>query len=188
MPTADKPVAYARTAGVSTPGVAGYYLLMPEQKPIAILFLCTGNACRSQMAEALLRHDGGQRFVAHSAGSHPAGFIHGLAVDTMEDFGVSLAEQYSKSWDAMKDHDFDAVITLCDNAVALPCPVWPGSPLTAHWSLPDPAYHPGGASERLDFSMTVAARLRAKVRGLIALDWSAPRDTLAAALERLGEI
>lgn len=161
---------------------------MSAHKPISVLFLCTGNACRSQMAEAFLRQDGAGGFVAHSAGTTPAGFIHGLAIDTLEAMGIAFEGQFSKSWDDVKGQAFDAVITLCDSAAGLPCPVWAGSPIAAHWPLPDPAYHPGTAPERLDFCMTVAARLRDKIRGLIAIDWSRPREDLELALRRLGEI
>jgi arsenate reductase len=161
---------------------------MAPNRKTTILFLCTGNACRSQMAEALLRFEGGERYEVLSAGSQPAGFVHGLAIDTMAAMHVPMVDAESKSWDEFRDCAVDAVITLCDNAAAETCPVWPGSPLTAHWSLPDPAYHPGSPQQRLDFCMTVATRLRDKIRGLVALDWSAPRASLQVALDRLGEI
>ncbi len=161
---------------------------MTSTRKTTVLFVCTGNACRSQMAEALLRHEGGERFNVHSAGSQPAGFVHGLAVDALAAMHVPLHDARSKSWDEFADAKVDVVITLCDNAAAEACPAWPGSPLTAHWPLPDPAYHPGSPQQRLDFCMTVAARLRDKIRGLTSLDWSSPRAALQTALERLGEI
>jgi protein-tyrosine-phosphatase len=153
-----------------------------------VLFLCTGNSCRSQMGEAILRQLGSDRFEALSAGSHPAGFIHPIAIETMQQMGISLESQTSKSWDEFPDTRFDVVITLCDDAAAETCPVWPGDPVRAHWSLPDPSYHPGTDEERLQFAMRVAQRLRTKIEGLIELEWSQDRAELAKRLRFLGEI
>jgi len=153
-----------------------------------VLFLCTGNACRSQMAEAILRHLGDERFEALSAGSHPAGFIHVLAEIALQRMGISLQEQTSKSWDQFVSTPIDAVITLCDAAAGLPCPLFPGGPIRAHWSLPDPTQQPGTDDERTAFATLVAQRLRAKIEAMIALDWNAPRGELQKRLEFLGEI
>ena len=153
-----------------------------------VLFLCTGNSCRSQMAEAILRHTGADRFDAFSAGSYPAGFIHPLAVEVMNEMGVPLDDQTSKSWDEFSDTLFDVVITVCDDAAAESCPVWPGDPIRAHWSLPDPAYHQGTEEERLEFARRVALRLRTKIEGLVTLEWSKDRGELARHLQFLGEI
>lgn len=156
-------------------------------KPV-ILFLCTGNACRSQMAEALLRHVAGGRFDVRSAGSHPAGFVHPIAIAAMEHLGVRLEGQYSKSWHEYADAQLDAVITLCDSAAATPCPVWPGSPVRAHWPLPDPSFHEGAPQERLDFALEVAERLRQKILALVALPWgTAPPEELATRLAALAD-
>jgi len=159
---------------------------MPDKRKI--LFLCTGNSCRSQMAEALLRSLGGDRFEALSAGSHPAGFIHGLAIEAMARMNIDLDGHESKSWDTYAETPLDLVITVCDNAAGETCPTWPGSPLTAHWSLPDPAYHPGTDMDRIRFASRVAERLRMKIEGLIELDWSAPRPVIEERLRFLGEI
>ena len=153
-----------------------------------VLFLCTGNSCRSQMAEALLRHLGHERFEAFSAGSHPAGFIHELAVAVMQRLDVPLVDQSSKSWDEFAQTPIDLVITLCDEAAREPCPVWPASPLTVHWSLPDPAYYPGDEEERLEFAMRIAERLRMKIEGLLEIDFASDRETVKNRLEFLGEI
>lgn len=154
----------------------------------AILFLCTGNSCRSQMAEAMLRHLGGDRFEAYSAGSHPAGFIHPLALDVFEQEHIAMDGQFSKGWDDLLDCRFDAVITLCDAAAEQACPDWPGAPLKAHWPLPDPAFHEGTDRERFQFARLVADRLRTKIQGLIDLDWDGPRKELQRRLNFLGEI
>lgn len=153
-----------------------------------VLFLCTGNSCRSQMAEALLRHLAGDRFTALSAGSHPAGFVHVLAVDALRHLHIPLGTLESKSWDVFRDARVDAVITLCDAAAAQECPVWSGAPIVAHWPLPDPALHPGAADERVDFAIAVAKRLRHKVQAMIDLDWTIPHDQLEQRLQTLGEI
>ena len=161
---------------------------MTDRPKISVLFLCTGNSCRSQMAEAMLRQLGGDRFEALSAGSHPAGFIHPLAIDAMSRLNIPLASQTSKSWNEFFDTRLDVVVTLCDAAASEACPVWPGSPMTAHWSLPDPAFHPGTDDERLEFTLLIAERLRAKIAGLAALDWSSDRAELKQRLGFLGEI
>ncbi len=154
-----------------------------------VLFLCTGNCCRSQMAEAILRRLGGERFEALSAGSHPAGFVYPLAIEAMQRLDVPIDEdQTSKSWDEFADVPVDAVITLCDAAAGESCPAWPGIPVRAHWSLPDPSSHFGTDSERLEFTLRVATRLRTKIEGLIDLDWSLPEDELTKRLQFLGEI
>jgi len=140
------------------------------------------------MAEAILRHMGGKRFEALSAGSHPAGFVHPLAIDALRRLNVPLADQTSKSWDSFVGRPVDAVITVCDAAAAQACPVFPGSPISVHWSLPDPVYHPGTDEERLAFALSVAERLRTKIAGLVQLDWSAGRPELKRRLEFLGEI
>ena len=161
---------------------------MTDRPKISVLFLCTGNSCRSQMAEAMLRQLGGDRFEALSAGSHPAGFIHPLAIDAMSRLNIPLASQTSKSWNEFFDTRLDVVVTLCDAAASEACPVWPGSPMTAHWSLPDPAFHPGTDDERLEFMLLIAERLRTKIAGLVGLDWTGDRAELKQRLGFLGEI
>jgi len=160
---------------------------MPE--PYNILFLCTGNSCRSQMAEALLRHLGGSRFNAYSAGSHPAGYVHPLATESIRLMGISTAGQYSKSWDEFADTRIDIVLTLCDHAASQPCPVFPGPAVRAHWSLPDPVFAPGTDEERLAFAQLVANRLRSWIEQLIRLplDILSPQQ-LRAALERIPKV
>lgn len=153
-----------------------------------VLFLCTGNACRSQMAEAILRHMAGEQFDACSAGSHPAGFIHPLAIEVLQQLGIPLTNQMSKSWDEFKDTPVDVVITLCDAAAGEVCPVWPGEPMTAHWPLPDPTHHAGGDEELSEFAQSVVRRLLTKIEGLVNLNWSTGRRDLTKQLEFLGEI
>lgn len=153
-----------------------------------VLFICTGNSCRSQMAEALLRQLGGDRFEACSAGSKPAGFVHDLAIEAMARMDVPMENAVSKSWDEFTDKPIDLVVTVCDNAAGETCPVWPGAPHVVPWFLPDPAYHPGTADERLEFAMRVAQRLRTKIASLVELDWSMDSAELDRRLKFLGEI
>jgi len=121
------------------------------------------------MAEALLRHLGGERFQAFSAGSQPAGFVHPLAVEAMGRMAISTDGQYSKSWKEFAGETMDIIITVCDSAAAEVCPVWPGGPATAHWSLPDPSFVPGTAEERVETATAVARLARRWIEQLIDL-------------------
>ncbi len=157
--------------------------------PYNVLFICTGNACRSQMAEALLRHMGGDRFNAHSAGTEPAGFIHPLVIETMERMNVPIEGQYSKGWNEFAREPHDIIITLCDNAASQPCPAWSGNPATAHWSLPDPSFYPGSEHDRRAAAEAIARRLQYWIGQLITLplDNLTP-DQLKSELQRIGEV
>jgi arsenate reductase (thioredoxin) len=158
-----------------------------ERRP-AILFLCTGNSFRSQMAEAILKDKGGDKFSVCSAGSCPAGFIHPLAEFALAHWGIPLKNQSSKSWNEYADGSFDAVITLCDEAAGESCPVWSGAPIRVHWSLPDPARQEVSEDERRAAAIRVAERLIEKIRGLMAVDWSGPREQIEQRLAALGGI
>jgi protein-tyrosine-phosphatase len=116
-----------------------------------VLFLCTGNSARSIMAEALLNHWGGTRFSAFSAGSHPKGQVHPLAIDVLRRHHLATDDLRSKSWDEFAlagAPRLDFVFTVCDRAAEEVCPVWPGQPMTAHWGIPDPAAVVGTEEER----------------------------------------
>ncbi len=159
---------------------------MAEKK--RVLFLCTGNSCRSQMSEAFLKNIEQDKFEAHSAGSQPAGFLHPITTDILEYMGIPYDGQESKSWEVYRDAPLDLVVMLCDNAAQEECPGWGGHPIQVHWSTPDPAYHTGSSEERFQFALTVANRLREKVFALTQIDLSGDREQVASALQRLGEI
>lgn len=105
--------------------------------PLRVLFLCTGNSARSQIAEALLQRVGGDRVTVGSAGSHPKP-LHPKAVRVMREYGIDIADRRSKHLDEFTSRRFDHVITLCDKVREV-CPEFPGQPESIHWSIPDPA-------------------------------------------------
>lgn len=109
-----------------------------EPKVFRVLFLCTGNSARSQMAENILNRKGRGRFVAESAGSHPAAHVNPLAVEALERHGYFWTGGRPRGLDGLTDQDWDFVITVCDRAREA-CPFFPGQPVIAHWGMPDPA-------------------------------------------------
>lgn len=113
----------------------------------SVLFLCTGNSCRSQMAEAIVNHQFGHRWQAFSAGSSPAGYVHPLAVRALSEMGIEHTGR-SKSVDELRGRTFDLVITLCGEDEDQ-CPVWLGSGKKMHIPFPDPAKAPGSEEEQM---------------------------------------
>ena len=152
--------------------------------PRNVLFLCTGNSARSIMAEALLRASAAGRFAAFSAGSHPAGAVHPLALRALTRNGYPIGELRSKSWDEFSQPDapvMDFVITVCDRAAEEQCPVWPGQPITAHWSFEDPAAARGDEQEQYKIFARVFQQISVRVQLFLSL----PMDKLdRLALER----
>lgn len=112
-----------------------------------VLILCTGNSARSQMAEGLLRHDGGGKFEVESAGVISS-FVRPQAIKAMKEIGIDISGHRSKSVDEFAGQDFDFVITVCDNAKES-CPVFPGKVQRIHWSFDDPAEAEGSEEEKL---------------------------------------
>lgn len=120
-------------------------------KTYNVLFLCTGNSARSQMAECILNRLGQGRIRAFSAGSHPSGQVHPLALEILRHHDHDVKNLRSKDWNEFADDDapeMDFVITVCDNAAGEVCPVWPGRPMTAHWGFNDPAAATGSEAEQ----------------------------------------
>ena len=136
-----------------TPNGEPSFLLWPRRKSSRmlrmkkVLVLCTGNSCRSVMAEALINHLGQGRFQAVSAGSKPASYIHPKSIETLKRHGIDAGSPRSKSWDEFAGQKFDLVITVCDQAAAESCPLFLGPAKKLHWSIPDPAKVEGSDAE-----------------------------------------
>ena len=142
-----------------------------------VLFICTGNSARSILAEGLLNQLGGNRFKAFSAGSHPKGAVHPLALETLRTLHIEDRGYSSKSWgEFAKDGaaTMEFVITVCDQAAGEMCPVWPGQPITAHWGLPDPAAVEGTEEEKKRAFMDTAVTLKRRIEFMLSL----PMDKL----------
>ena len=114
-------------------------LRIMEPDIVRVLVLCTGNSCRSVMAEALINSLHGGRYRAWSAGSHPTGHVHPRSIDTLMRHGIDPGQPRSKSWNEFVGQPFDLVITVCDQAAGESCPLFQGAPTKMHWSTPDPA-------------------------------------------------
>ncbi|NIC42338.1 arsenate reductase ArsC [Aquabacterium sp. A08] len=150
---------------------------MTAHQPIHVLFLCSHNAARSQMAEAILNHMGGSRFRAWSAGREPRpdGQPHPLALEALHSAGIDTAGLRSKSWDEFvvaEAPPLDLVITLCDQAAGEACPVWPGQPATAHWSYEDPSLVQAPHEEQLYAFKHVLHALHQRLELLMSLPLS----------------
>jgi len=122
-----------------------------RENPFNVLFLCTGNSARSIMAEVIMNRSGRGDFRTFSAGSHPKGTVHPYALDLLRKLNYDVSSLRSKSWlefSGPGKPQLDFVFTVCDDAAAEVCPVWPGQPMTAHWGVPDPAVAEGSEAER----------------------------------------
>jgi arsenate reductase len=131
-----------------------------------VLFLCTGNSCRSQMAEGLVNRFLGETWEARSAGTDPAGYVHPLAVQAMAELGIDISGRRSKPVDEFRGVAFDLVVTVCDDA-AEACPMWLGQGRVAHISFPDPARATGTLDERLAAFRRVRDDLRGQILGFL---------------------
>ena len=129
-----------------------------------VLFLCTGNSCRSHMAEGFLRALGGDNYEVFSAGAKPAGYVHPLAIVAMREGGLDVSSHQSKSLDMFAGQQFDYVITVCDRAREA-CPAFPGAAKQLHWSFDDPAPAEGSDEQKL----AVFCRVREEIKRRIQL-------------------
>jgi arsenate reductase (thioredoxin) len=135
-----------------------------ESKPYKFLFLCTGNSARSIIGEYLLRRLGGERFQVFSAGAFPTGKVNPFAILVLKDvYNIDASAARSKSWEELRDIEFDFVVTVCDNARES-CPIWPGQPIVAHWSSPDPATVEGSDAEKYRAFKDVALQINRRIQ------------------------
>jgi protein-tyrosine-phosphatase/DNA-binding transcriptional ArsR family regulator len=147
--------------------LSGEQILSVDQKPLRVLFLCTENSARSQMAEALLRYLSHGSVEASSAGSHPTR-LHPLAKQVLEEQGIATHALRAKSLDEFLEQSFDCIVTVCDR-VRESCPTFPGDPECIHWSFADPALLEGTAEERLRAFQQVSLQLTTRLRFLLTL-------------------
>lgn len=127
-----------------------------------VLFLCTGNSCRSQMAEGLVNQYLSKDWKAYSAGTRPSGYVHPMAIVAMAEIGIDISSNLSQSTDEFRSKKFDLVVTVCDNA-AEDCPVWLGEGKVAHISFPDPAEATGSDEEKMEIFRSVRDDIRRRV-------------------------
>ncbi len=141
---------------------------MSTTNKIRVLFLCTHNQARSQMAEGLLRQAGGDRYEVYSAGSIPALAIHPMAIEAMSNMGIDISQQKPKHLNEFLDQSFDYIITVCDR-IKDTCPDFPGDPERIHWSFPDPVEFDGPIEEWEDRFSQIAIGLMGRIRLLMQL-------------------
>ena len=154
-----------------------------------VLVLCTGNSARSILAEALINHWGAGRFRGFSAGSHPKGAVHPLALELLERMKLPTADLRSKSWDEFARPgvpSLDFIFTVCDNAAGEVCPVWLGHPMTAHWGINDPAAADGSDADKRSAFREAFDALEQRIKAFVDL----PIESLdqQALKHRLAEI
>jgi arsenate reductase len=162
-----------------------------SERVMHILFLCTGNSARSSMAEVLLNHLGGGRYTASSAGSHPKGAVHPLALATLKSMGLPVDGLRSKSWEEFARPNappLDMIVTVCDAAAGEVCPLWPGQPITAHWGVEDPAAFEGAEDAQRAKFREVALILRQRIEQFLSLPLATlDRRTMQARLQEIGQ-
>jgi protein-tyrosine-phosphatase len=166
--------------------------LMPvSERPYSVLFLCTGNSARSILAEALINHWGRGKFSGSSAGSHPRGAVHPIALELLRQMNLPTEGLRSKSWDefaAAAGPPLDFVFTVCDDAAGEVCPYWPEQPMTAHWGVPDPAAVEGSDSEKWAAFRSAFHVLENRIRIFTSLPIaSLDRVRLKARLDAIGK-
>ena len=159
-----------------------------SERTFNVLFLCTGNSARSILAEAYLNSVGENRFRAFSAGSHPAGKVNPYAIELLEKNGVSTRGLRSKAWDefaAPGAPRIDFIITVCDQAAGETCPVWPGTPVSAHWGVEDPAAVTGDDETKRAAFTNAFATLQKRITLMTRLDRGALEGAAAERQLRL---
>ena len=162
-----------------------------ERKVYRVLFLCTGNSARSIMAEAILDRLGRGRFEAYSAGSHPTGRVHPVALELLARYNYPTGGLRSKDWAEFAGPGappLDFVFTVCDKAAGEVCPVWPGQPMTAHWGVEDPAAFAGSGDRRLRLFRDVYFQLERRIQIFTNLPIAGlDKLTLQRRLDQIGQ-
>lgn len=160
-------------------------------RPYNVLFLCTGNSARSILAEALVNHWGRGRFAGHSAGTHPKGAVHPIALELLDHMRLPTQGLRSKSQTEFTGPGalpLDFVFTVCDNAAGEACPAWPGQPMTAHWGVRDPAAVEGADTLRWVAFRTVFKELENRIKLFTSLPIQAlDRVKLQEQLDAIGK-
>jgi protein-tyrosine-phosphatase len=163
---------------------------VPDSPIFNVLFLCTGNSARSVMGEVLLNSRGGGRFRGFSAGSHPRGEVNPMTLEVLRAAGLSTEGLRSKPWDEFAGPDapvMDFVFTVCDQAAGEACPIWPGTPVTAHWGIEDPAVVAGPDFRRRAAFEDALRFMRNRVDAFVSLPLtSLDRLALTARLRGIG--
>ena len=158
-----------------------------EARPFRVLFLCTGNSARSQIAEALLQRKGGARFVVASAGSRPAARVHPLAIEVLRAVGIAWDGHPPRNVEGLESQPWDIVITVCDHARES-CPIFPGGPVMVHWGMPDPAAVLGDEAVRHAAFAEAHRVLNRRIDLLLALPVeSLKRHALQGRVEAIGK-
>jgi arsenate reductase len=159
-----------------------------------VLFLCTHNSARSIMAEALLRHMAEGRVNVFSAGSHPRGEVHPLALEVLEKRGISTAGLHSKAWDDFATPQaprMSVVITVCDGAAGEMCPIWPGAPIKSHWGVEEPGRLAEGRTDEMARQAfgSVLEKLERRIQCFLELSLEEMEDaSIKQALDLIGQM
>jgi arsenate reductase len=160
--------------------------------PYNVLFLCTGNSARSILGESLVNHWARGRFVGYSAGSHPKGEVHPLALEVLRQYRMPTEGLRSKSWEEFAGPGappLNFVFTVCDRAAKEVCPLWPGQPMTAHWGIEDPAAVEGSGDEKLRAFRKAFRELDARIKILTSLRLELlDRMALQRQLDAIGKV
>ncbi|HEL4100826.1 MULTISPECIES: arsenate reductase ArsC [Lysobacteraceae] len=164
---------------------------MSFPQPFNVLFLCTGNSARSILAESVLRKIGDGRFNAFSAGSHPKGEVHPLAIETLLQADYPVEGLRSKAWDEFGVPDaprMDFVFTVCDQAAGEACPFWPGQPVTGHWGIEDPSHETRGDMWQRAAFRQALVYMENRIKAFVALPiHTLSRATLTAQVGDIGQ-
>jgi len=156
-----------------------------------VLFLCTGNSARSIMAECAINRWGKGKFSGFSAGSHPTGAVHPLTLELLNEMNYDTSQLRSKSWNefaALESPSLDFVFTVCDQAAAEQCPIWPGRPITAHWGVADPAAFEASDDEKRRFFFRIYRELENRIKIFASLRIEVDSLALQQRVKEIGRI